>query len=201
MTALLVMLVFTAFVLPVVVPGGDTGEVIRDANFTLLLIAGVVSAAGRRVWTYAFALLAAAAIITRWMEWFVSTSLLSPIRQLATLLALVLLTAIVGKGVFAPGRVTVDRVMGAMVLYLLLGLAFAIAYESVFIHAPGAFAGALEGPDSLERWGYFSFVTLTTLGYGDITPVATFEAFIGQLYPAVILARLVSLQIAPQDKS
>jgi hypothetical protein len=127
----------------------------------------------------------------------------------ATLLAVTILGVIVGTGVFRPGRVTLDRVMGAIVLYLLLGLVFAFAYESVFRQVPGAFAGALDGPDTLERWAYFSFVTLTTVGYGDITPVAkiaralaTFEAFIGQLYPAIILARLVSLQIAPPpDKS
>ena len=55
----------------------------------------------------------------------------------------------------------------------------------------------------LTDWMYFSFVTLTTVGYGDITPVATsarslamLEALTGQLYPAIIIARLVSLQTA-----
>ena len=94
--------------------------------------------------------------------------------------------------------------MGAVILYLLLGIAFALAFESVALHVPNAFAGTTGTASTFENWVYFSFVTLTTLGYGDITPVATvarslatFEAFVGQLYPAVILARMVSLQIAP----
>ena len=83
----------------------------------------------------------------------------------------------------------------------------AVSYEAIFVRVPAAFAGSPGNIASFERWIYFSFVTLTTVGYGDITPVATsaralgtFEAFIGQLYPAVILARLVSLQIAPLGK-
>ncbi|KDP86646.1 hypothetical protein CF70_006185 [Cupriavidus sp. SK-3] len=57
-------------------------------------------------------------------------------------------------------------------------------------------------PADHSTWIYFSFVTLTTLGYGDITPVAhaakslaILEALIGQLYPAIVLARLVSLRV------
>ena len=66
---------------------------------------------------------------------------------------------------------------------------------------PGAFAGHTDESGGLADWIYFSFVTLTTVGYGDITPVALgarsltmLEALVGQLYPAVIIARLVSLQ-------
>ncbi len=67
---------------------------------------------------------------------------------------------------------------------------------------PGAFAGHTDESGGLADWAYFSFVTLTTVGYGDITPVALgarslsmLEALVGQLYPAVIIARLVSLQV------
>jgi len=204
LTALLVMLALTVFVLPVVLPDGDMSGIARDVFFTLTLLTGLISVARRRVSTYTLALLCIAAITTRWMEWFVPGRMLVPVRELAMLLAVGLLVGIVGKDVFTPGRVTLDRIMGAIVLYLLLGVAFAIAYDSIATHVPGAFAGAFQGTPGFERWAYFSFVTLTTVGYGDITPVATiarsvatFEAFVGQLYPAVILARLVSLQIAP----
>jgi len=206
LTALLFLLIVTVFVVPAVA-AAEAAEVAIDAFFTLVLIAGVVAVAERKAVTYALALLCAAAIATRWMEWLVPARMLLSLRQGTAILAVLLLAAIVGRGVFSPGRVTLDRVMGAIVLYLLIGIAFAVAYQSVAAHVPGAFAGTPEGAAGLDRWGYFSFVTLTTVGYGDITPVAnvaralaTFEAFVGQLYPAVILARLVSLQIAPTEK-
>jgi hypothetical protein len=208
LTALLLALIVMVFVVPALAAPAETTEVVIDFFFTIVLVAGVVAVAERRITTYVLALLCAAAIATRWTEWLVPGRLLLPVRQTTALFAVVILAAMVGKSVFAPGRVTIDRIMGAIVLYLLIGIAFAVAYQSVEAHVPGAFAGTPKGTGGLDRWGYFSFVTMTTVGYGDITPVAniaralaTFEAFVGQLYPAVILARLVSLQIvrSPDD--
>jgi hypothetical protein len=102
--------------------------------------------------------------------------------------------------------VTAHRVRGAIALYLLIAMLFAFLYSFIEKLAPGAFttpggwsraAGAYA-----ETFYYFSIVTLTTVGFGDITPVHPFvrslvmlEALIGQLYPAVLLARLVTLEI------
>ncbi len=88
----------------------------------------------------------------------------------------------------------------------LIGLVWVFAYRLVDYLSPGALSigplgrGAGHGPQTVA---YFSFVTLTTVGYGDITPVhpaarvlAIAEALIGQLYPAILIGRLVSLQIS-----
>ena len=114
---------------------------------------------------------------------------------------MVLLAAMVGFRVFAPGRITTDRIMGAVALYLLFGVVWGNAYEIVALADPAAFNAAPDPGRGIERWFYFSFVTLTTVGYGDVTPVsraarvlAIGEALVGQLYPAIILARLVTLQ-------
>jgi voltage-gated potassium channel Kch len=92
-------------------------------------------------------------------------------------------------------------------VYLLLGLGWAFAYRLVAIARPDAFAfpaGTAVALDEEHTWRlvYFSFVTLTTVGYGDITaahPVArslvVCEALVGQLFPAILLARLVSMEI------
>lgn len=108
--------------------------------------------------------------------------------------------------VFSKGRMTGDRVAGAIAVYLLLGLLWALVYGMVAAIDVDAFKGL--APFSLEESGaqqefiYFSFVTLTTLGYGDMSPVspfartlAWFEAVFGQLYLAVTIARLVSLEV------
>ena len=113
--------------------------------------------------------------------------------------------------VFRPGNVTHHRVQGAICVYLLAGLAWAYSYETLLILDPFALhlpTGGLMIPVRTGLLRYFSFVTLTTLGYGDILPVspfaralATSEALFGQLYPAVMIARLVSLEIMDRRKT
>ncbi len=112
---------------------------------------------------------------------------------------------VVGHAVLAPGGVTIHRVVGAIVVYLNLGLIFASAYRLIWNLHPGSMTGIDLRADSLDAAGdvlYFSFVTLTTIGYGDIVPVhplarslANLEGIIGQLYPATLLARLITLEI------
>lgn len=104
--------------------------------------------------------------------------------------------------VFGPGRVTYHRIVGAILLYLTIGLVFVALYTLVGAYSPRAFSGLtvaerISLPSDLV---YFSFLTLTTVGYGDILPIDPFgrslgniEAILGQLYPATLLARLVSL--------
>jgi hypothetical protein len=117
------------------------------------------------------------------------------------LIALVIIWT-VARAVFGPGRITYHRIVGAIMLYLTIGLVFVALYTLVGAYAPNAFSGTtitarVSLPSDLV---YFSFTTLTTLGYGDIMPVhpiarslSNVEAIIGQVYPATLLARLVSL--------
>jgi hypothetical protein len=115
------------------------------------------------------------------------------------------LSWVIGGAVFGSGRVTLHRVQGAIVLYLNCALFFFTIYRLIAVLDPNAFAGlskASEESGSGASLLYFSFSTLTTAGFGDITPVnhmarsmANLEAIIGQLYPATLLARLVSLEL------
>lgn len=122
------------------------------------------------------------------------------------LLAIGALSVVIAKAVFGPGRVTSHRVQGAIVLYMNFALFFFIIYQLIETLLPGAFDGL---PTSGSEHGsgaallYFSFGTLTTASYGDIKPLypiarnlTNLEAVIGQLFPATLLARLVTLEIA-----
>lgn len=111
---------------------------------------------------------------------------------------------VVSSAVFGPGRVTYHRVIGAVLLYLTIGLTFVPLYTFVGLLEPGAYSGLVVSDDSTlaSHLIYFSFVTLTTIGYGDIIPVhplarslTNVEGIIGQLYPATLLARLVTLEL------
>lgn len=200
MTVLLAMLIGTVFIIPVIFPSGEIGRAFRDLSLTLILLCGAIAIYKRHSASMVAVFLCFVAIALRWSEWVVPALEQPLAREGSALLALLLITTIVAMRVFASGVVTADRIMGAVALYLLVGIAFAVAYELIALHVPGAFsAGDREGSGP-QRWFYFSFVTLTTVGYGDITPtvritqsLATLEALVGQLYPAIILARLVTL--------
>lgn len=107
--------------------------------------------------------------------------------------------------VIRAGKVTADKIFAAICVYLLIGYCFGFTYALLDQIAPDSFAPALKGPDFVTRGmqlRYFSFTTLTTVGYGDVVPhssaartLAMLEAVTGQMYLAVLIARLVGLHI------
>jgi hypothetical protein len=126
------------------------------------------------------------------------------------LLAIGALSVVIGKAVFGPGRVTWHRVQGAIVLYMNFALFFFILYQLINVLVADAFSGL---PQSGTEHGsgaallYFSFGTLTTADFGDIKPLypiarnlTNLEAIIGQLFPATLLARIVTLEIAHRQQ-
>jgi voltage-gated potassium channel Kch len=110
---------------------------------------------------------------------------------------------IVVQVVFAPGQIDRHRIIGAIVLYLNFALLFEVLFRLIAELSPGAFAGLPSVTEHIRYMAdlmYLSMTTLTTVGYGDITPVhpiarslANMEGLVGQLYPAIILARVMTL--------
>lgn len=131
------------------------------------------------------------------------------IGDAGAVLSLSLLVAAILRQTFAPGRVTLRRIEGALAAYLLIGVIFASAYDALNALAPGAFhRGGVPLPPT-PRSGeflFFSIITLTTTGYGDIVPVhpvarslAMLQVITGTLFTTVLLARLVSLELADRS--
>jgi hypothetical protein len=119
------------------------------------------------------------------------------------------LSWVVARAVFAPGRITYHRIMGAVLLYLTIGLTFVALYTFLGLLIPDAFSGMSlkDSPTLPSTLVYFSFGTLTTAGAGDLAPLhpiarslTNIEAMIGQLYPATLLARIVTLEIEGEKK-
>jgi hypothetical protein len=122
----------------------------------------------------------------------------------AWLILAITLGWVVARQVFAAGRVTYHRIVGAILLYFLISLIFVALFAIVGQSIPKAFSGiAIDDSTALaSNLIYFSFVTLTSTGYGDVVPVhpiarslCNLESIIGQLYPAILLARLVTQEI------
>ena len=198
----LALLVAVVFVLPVFGRPGPLGSLAGDIAFSALLVAGALSLPERRWLRWAVPPFAAIALLIRWAGVATASDDLSAWRELSTLVTLLLFTVVVAGQVYRSGPVTHHRILGAVAVYLLLGLSWASAYAFLHQLRPDAFAGALGEALIPQTWIYYSFVTLTTVGYGDITPVhpvarslAIAEALTGQLYLAITLARLVSLRV------
>ncbi len=179
------------------------GTSLRLALLTLLnsltLLAGIYAVSGRRAQVAVAVVIAAPQLGLAW--WNVTR----PERELE-LPAMALLCLFYGftlyyvlRYLFRPGDVTREKIFAAVSVYLLLGLMWGALYMFVETLRPGAFSTSLGRPVAYPDLMYYSFVTLTTLGYGEITPaipqvqsLAVLEATSGVLYLAVLVARLVA---------
>lgn len=117
-------------------------------------------------------------------------------------------TLLILRGILRTPQVTMDTVRGGICVYLLLGYFWAVLYSMVETIDADAFSSSLLVDNSATRMIYYSFVTLTTLGFGDIVPISPMasmltilEALVGQLYPTIFIALLVGSYLANQDRS
>ena len=129
-----------------------------------------------------------------------------PVSDAFWLLAVMLATLTSLRHALGRGVVNAERILAALDAYLLAGLLFGVAYWTLDRVWPGSFGGTATGPFGLSRGIYFSFVTIATLGYGDVVPLseparglAIVEGVSGQLYLVVLVARLVSLYSQQRD--
>jgi hypothetical protein len=206
LTVLTLMLSILLFVIgPMQAAGLVTGQ--HFGYFFLLVLLPAVFLYSRNFIVAAPILVAIGLVVTAALLEFERSPRTDLYLDSATwLIAGLALSVVVARAVFAPGRITYHRVVGAILLYLIIGLTFVALYGFVALATPEAFTNlpALHGDFAIAgNLIYFSFVTLTTTGYGDIAPLhpyarslANVEAIIGQIYPATLLARLVTLELA-----
>ena len=203
--AILILVIFVMFPLAGL---GWLGKFIVDLVLSILLLSGAVATKRSRTLTILVVLLTIAGLAVHWTGAYVpkfSHPVLESVLLLSCLLAFALITLV---QVFSPGVINLHRVLGAIAAYLLIGLLWSYAYALADMLVPGSIrpmVNAQEEVAPMARYVYFSFSTLTTLGYGDIVPVhpiartlAICEGLIGQLYPAVLIAGLLAMALQPQ---
>jgi hypothetical protein len=210
LTVLLVLVVLFAFVvLPLDALGllGVWAATALNLWFALIIVAGVAAISRRRSAAVVVSVLLIAGIAAHVVDNWISGTSLDGVEGVLDLAVISILAGLILAQVYRAGPVTRQRIEGAIAVYLLLGLIWAQVYLLVLYFDPGA----LQGVSGLEthrtsRLVYFSFVTLTSTGYGDVTPVtppaqslANLESIVGQLYPAILLARLVSLTVSSRQ--
>ena len=186
-------------------------SLIEGGLFIVLMTASVVSIGKHPARTALAGLLGATLIALRIAGIFVASNPLEIARDLLGVAFFGYTVVTMLMFILTTRRVTFNTVCASLCIYLLMGLVWALAYSVVAVLNPDAFTWTVAGkPAPSFRVGngdagmlYFSFATLTTLGYGDVVPtsptsrvLATTEAIAGQLYLAVLVARLVGLQIS-----
>jgi len=205
LTALTVMLAVLMFVVGPLQAVGVFGAHHFGLAFGLMLVVSVFVVSGSVVALTATLFAVALVVVATILRLRQPSAIDIYLDASAWLIAGLTLAVVVARAVFAPGKVNLHRIVGAILLYLDIGLIFVALFCFIALIEPGAFAGLQPLSDNLAVAGnliYFSFVTLTSVGYGDIVPLhpfarglANIEAIIGQLYPATLLARLVTLEL------
>ncbi len=205
LTALTVLLFVMLFI---IAPLQATGIFLFQAFelfLAIILIAGVFVMSGSRIAVVAMIIALVMAIIGAIFRLKSPSILDINLFAGAWLTMGIVMAWVVAPAVFGPGRVTYHHIMGAILLYLTIAVIFVALFTFVGSAVPNAFSGfaVQDSPALASNLIYFSFATLTTTGYGEIFPVhpiarslCNLESIFGQLYPATLLARLVTLEIA-----
>jgi voltage-gated potassium channel len=176
-----------------------TLQVIEYSSIALLLLS-LLSLRRHSVWVRALAIIIGL-LLTVVVLGDVTEHELIKYAYLSLLLTFMVATAwLVAGEVLFTGSVDLNKILGAVALYLLIGFIWSLLYTILLEFSPNALTGMEAGPwyDNMPITTYFSFVTLTTLGYGDISPATPLseifvilEAVVGMFYLAVIVASLV----------
>lgn len=206
-TVLLLALILYLFVLPPVVHGHTMFALLLRVGVTFVLFAACYAIATNRKAFRATVVLAVLAALAGWTAEFVAYPLLARLESGLAAAFFAWTVLLLLQHVLGEAPVTLDKLFGAICIYLLMGLAWAGIFALIHEIDPASFAmsdavrSQLKGSHEAHSiFLYYSFVTLTTVGYGDISPVslgarsmAALEAVVGPLYLAILIARLVSL--------
>jgi voltage-gated potassium channel len=197
---LLVSLAVLIFVYPTV-SDYPLARLVLGISFLSTPLTGVYAVSRKKRTVWIAAILAAPAFLAILGHFFLRSSIVGDEVLLVPLAVYYPFTTIaIIRHIFTKHEVDSDTIISAVSAYLMIGLSFAVAFMLVHVHSSGALVETTA--DHVVAWPdvfYFSIVTLTTLGYGDISPVipvsrslATLEAVCGVLYMSILIARLVS---------
>ncbi len=209
---LLVVVVVMMFLLPFT---SRTPMLRMSGNIilTLVLLSAVYTVKKQRRTFIAGLILCIPSVVTSWMYLISPMAIHPAVHSAATMVFDGYIIYILLHHIIRAKKVTADIIYGAFSIYILLGVFFTTLYlflDGVTTAHLFKYTGVEPGTILIEdsKIFYFSFVTLTTLGYGDIQPIAdssrtiaVIEAMVGVLYSAALIGRLIGLYVAQSDKS
>ena len=206
LTIMLLLLVFFIFVFIPILNHGKVGAIFLRIIYSVLLLTGILSLSKHKKLLIVVSIFAVISLIINWVSEIEPTIPILIAHDLAAIFYNLCFAMAILLKTFRPGEITYHRIEGSIVAYLLLGVIFTYVFHAVYLfNGPSSFNNI--NNSGLREFLYFSLTSLTTMGYGDITPVhplarslANFEALLGQLYPAILIARLVSMEFESSTK-
>jgi hypothetical protein len=179
-------------------------RIFTDILLTAILLAGIYAARQRKRQFIIAIVLGIPLFMAVWADNFLKSTILTLIVTIGGSLFFAYMIIIFLSFLFRAKEVTAETIYAAIVVYLFMGVLWSFSYRLLFSIDPTCFQIALnQNRDPNLIFVYFSFVTLTTLGYGDIIPLSDqayaltiLEAVVGQMYLAIMIARLVGMQIS-----
>ncbi len=179
-------------------------RILMNAFITVILISGVYAVSKKKHIPIIAALLALPMVTSIWLNHFVEIPSLVLVGDCFGITFIAFLVAVILSYIFGEQEVTSNVIYGAIVVYLIIAIKRAYVFSVLESIHPGSFAvGEVQIEAGRSLFIYYSFVTITTLGYGDITPITAMansfsflEAVTGQIYLVVLVARLVGIHIA-----
>lgn len=196
--ALLGLLIFGIFISPIMIEEGLISVLLVDGLFGIILIAGVFTTPCNVYLRVSMLVIAFSAIVTRLLHFSpYSDFAIAKADNILAAITIVVFSVLITKHFLIDKTLMRYRIAAAVAVYLLIGVLWGRLYEVVYLFNPLAFSmsGAINSFSLL----YFSFVTLVTVGYGDIVPLslaarslAIFEGVAGQLYLVILISSLVS---------
>ncbi len=208
LTWLLAALILDTFILNPLVSVFTTEKAVATMNslvFVAILVFGLFTLTRHKVIQIALTVIIALVTAVRFTRLVFGGNGLLVWEIVLSMMSLVAFLVILLINVYQGRPVTRHRIRGAVGAYLLIAIIFAFGYFLIDFLIPGAFHFPVTVPRNIDTqlmgtFYYFSISTLTTLGYGDIIPAHPFartlamsEALVGQLYPVLLIARLVTL--------
>jgi voltage-gated potassium channel Kch len=178
-------------------------NLLTDIFLSLTMLAAI-HAVSENTSTFIVAVaLASLFIFFEWIPYFGYFSDLRYVSKIIGALYSVYLTFLILLFIMRQKTITAEIIKAALCAYFLIGLMWSFVYLTIEVLIPGSFQFPPGTQLNHDQFIYFSFVTLTTVGYGDVTPIsngarslAILEAVMGQFYLAVTVARLVSIHLA-----
>ncbi|MGA9855562.1 MAG: ion channel [Gammaproteobacteria bacterium] len=202
----LFIIILLVFVFPSLDIGVHHVALYADIGTTIGFIAGIGIARGNHKLFILTSVACVLAIVMRWVTWWMPESGILILSQALDLIAILAIVTALLWQIFRSGPITGVRIQGAIAAYLFLAFWWAHAYNIVHLLAPGSFNTSAVNPADVSEWVNYSFGMLTTVGYGQIVPISPIahtltsaEAVTGPLYLAVLIARLVSMQMASKQ--